>query len=336
MNRESRIHVVLVNFNGGRTILDCLWALRQQTHPHAVTVVDNASSDDSLRSIATEHPRTQMVPLRRNVGFARAANIGALRSESAEVLVLLNPDTIPQPDFLERLVEPLSLDARIGAVAGTLVFTTRPDIIASAGIDVHRNGVAIDSRLGTPLAGFSGVHAVFGASGGAVAYRRAAFCDVGGFCEPFFLYLEDVDLAWRLRLRGWGVVVSAHAVATHDYSASAVEGSALKRRLLARNRIWTLARCLPQQLWIRDRLSIVVFDATALAFAAFRRDKASLAGRMHGTVGLVSRLEERSRIQSSASSEWQDLDRWVQPAISPLRLLQLRQTTARLSRSNTG
>lgn len=323
--------VVLVNFNGGDAIQKCLTALHVQTRPHSVTVVDNASTDGSLRAIATRFPRVTLVPLRRNVGFARAANIGALHTSTSDVLVLLNPDTMPRPDFVEQIVAPLELDSRLGAVAGTLVFTSRPDIIASAGIGVHRNGVAVDACIGQRMKQQRGLQPVFGASGGAVAYRTAAFIDAGGFCESFFMYLEDVDLAWRLRLRGWEAVSSLDAVATHDYSSSAGEGSPFKRRLLARNRIWVLARCLPSSMWALDRQSIVGLDAAAFVYGVLTRDGASLAGRVSALAGLPARLEERTRIQAAASIEWAEISRWIQPAISPARLVQLRRMTAQFA-----
>src|SRR5206468_12688963 len=109
---------------------------------------------------------------------------------------------------------------------------------------------------------------VFGASGGAAAYRLDVFREIGGFCEPFFLYLEDVDFAWRLRLHGWEAVWAPAARATHVYSASAGEGSPLKRRLQARNRIWTLARCLPSEMWVRDWRAILAFDVGAVGYGA--------------------------------------------------------------------
>jgi GT2 family glycosyltransferase len=336
MTRQASTSVVLVSFNSAREIQRSLTALRAQTLPHSVIVVDNASTDGPLSTTASRFPEATFMPLRRNVGFARAANIGFLRSAPAEYVVMLNPDTVPNPDFLENLVTPFALDSRIGAVGGTLVFTSAPHIIASAGIDVHRNGVAIDSRLGCRAETFSSVDAVFGASGGAVAYRSAAFRDVGGFCEPFFLYLEDVDLAWRLRLRGWDAVTNAAAIATHDYSASAIEGSRFKRRLLARNRIWTLARCLPEALWSRDCRSILGFDAAAAGFALARGDGASFTGRAAAVSALPVRLAERTRIQSAASTDWQEIDRWVQLAISPARLLELRRVTAHFAAPQQG
>jgi GT2 family glycosyltransferase len=331
----ERVAVVLVNYNGAEHLPACLAALAAQSVAHRTLVVDNASRDGSARSAHAAFPDVAFIPLRRNVGFARAVNLAAERLEgSADVLVTLNPDTVPAPEFLEQLLVPLHADPEVASVAGTLVFASRPDVIASAGIVVHRNGVALDARLGEPRpAPGSDPEAVFGASGGAAAFRLAAFRAVGGFPEAFFMYLEDVDLAWRLRAAGWRAVWAPGALATHAYSATAREGSPFKRRLLARNRLWTLARCLPREAWARDWRSIVWFDIVASVASLVYGDWAALRGRVEGILGLPLRLSERTKViqQASTCRSWALLDPWIAPPISIRRLLRLRRMTARLA-----
>ncbi|HYI15902.1 MAG TPA: glycosyltransferase family 2 protein [Thermomicrobiales bacterium] len=331
------VTVAIVNYNGGTTILTCLRALTDQLDPKDIVIVDNASTDGSTRLIHATFPQIRILPLRRNVGFARAVNIAASRINHDGALVTLNPDTMPSPSFIAALVQPLVDDPRLGSTAGTLVFTSNPEIVASAGIRVYRNGVALDDRLGEAVGVATGaVRPVFGASGGAAAYRLSALRDVRGFCEAFFLYLEDVDLAWRLQLRGWESANVPNAIASHDYSSSSVEGSSFKRKLLARNRIWTLARCLPREIWFRDRASIIAFDLLAAGYGTLTRDGASLQGRSAAIAGLPMRLRERSRIQSSASVQTEMIDKWVEPAISPHQLLELRRLTASLAQPVRG
>ena len=324
------VEVLIVSYNSLNVLSRCLDALQQQSVSHSVQIVDNASSDNTSLEIHRRYPHVRMLPLRRNTGFARAVNIGVSRS-SADVIITLNPETVPQPDFVQKMTEPFGADQRLASVAGTMVFETRPEVIASAGITVHRNGVAIDSGLGDPVDPDEPVVPVFGASGGAAAYRRDVFLRAGGFAEPFFMYLEDVDLAWRLRLMGYESVWNPAALVQHRYSASAGEGSSFKQRLLARNRIWTLVRCLPAELWRRDRLSILAFDAAALGFGVATLDEAIVTGRAASIAGIVPRLIERDRIQSAASADIAALDNWIQPQISPLRLRALRKLTATLA-----
>jgi GT2 family glycosyltransferase len=326
--------VAIVNFNGGQTILRCLTALAAQIPPHDILIVDNASSDGSARLIHDTFPEVKIVPLRRNVGFARAVNIAAARVDHDGALVTLNPDTLPSPGFIDALVRPFGEHPRLGSTAGTLVFTSNPSIVASAGIRLHRNGVALDDRLGEPASRIGdSLRPVFGASGGAAAYRLSAFREVGGMCNAFFLYLEDVDLAWRLRLRGWESANVPAAVATHDYSSSSVEGSSFKRRLLARNRIWTLARCLPRETWFRDRASILAFDLLTTGYGTVTRDSASLLGRAAAIAGLPFRLRERGSIHAGAVVGHAEIAQWIAPAISPRTLLELRRLTASLAQT---
>lgn len=334
----TRPTVIIVNYNGGGALLRCLAALDAQTIPIDTIVVDNASTDDSLRLVHEGHRRVRCLPMRRNSGFARAFNIGVSRIDAADdVVIALNPDTSPEPDFVERIVAPLIAQPELGAVAGTLTFSIAPETIASAGIVVHRNGVAIDARLGDRL---KEPHddawtPVFGPSGGAAAYRLRMFRQLGGFCEPFFLYLEDVDFAWRMRLAGYASVWAPGARAQHDYSASAGEGSTLKRRLIARNRIWTLARCLPPEIWRRDRASILAFDLLAATYGLATLDPA-LRGRLDALASLPLRLREGTIIRSRASSSWDEVDRWLLPPISPQRLRTLRRLTGKLANQSNG
>ena len=329
----TRATVVIVSYNSGDALLRCLGALERQTTRPDIIVVDNASADGSPEQIAGQYPEVRLIPLRRNSGFARAFNIGVSRINADDgVVIALNPDTLPEPDFVERLAEPLIGNADIGSVAGTLTFSSAPATIASAGIVVHRNGVAIDAHLGDKLnAGrFPTSEPVFGPSGGAAAYRLRMFRELGGFCEPFFLYLEDVDLAWRMRLAGYESVWAPGALARHDYSASAGEGSAFKRRLIARNRIWTLARCLPSEIWRRDRSAILAFDALAAAYGAATLDPA-LWGRLEALAALPLRRQGGTIIGRSALVEWEAIDRWLQPPITPRRLQELRRLTGKLA-----
>ncbi len=235
-----------------------------------------------------------------------------------------------EPTFIEALCEPFLGNTRVAAVAGTLVFASAPEIIASAGIQIHRNGVALDRLLGQARSDHD-VEPVFGASGGAVAYRREAFLEVGGFPEHFFMYLEDVDLAFRLQLAGWDALWQPAAVARHAYSASAVEGSTFKRKLIARNRVWLLARCLPTALLRSNAASLALHDLLAVGYGLLR-DRPAALGRAEAIARLAPRWCERRAIAPDDG----DIERvaaWLEPAISPLELRRLRRITGRLARS---
>lgn len=323
----SGITVIIVNYNGGERLLALLEALDKQTAPHATIIVDNASVDGSARAAHARFPQHRYLPLRHNTGFAHAVNL-AVRHADSELIVLLNPDTVPQPDFVEAITTPFEGRPRLAAVAGTLVFERNPQVIASAGISLHRNGLAIDRLLGERLTARE-PSPVFGASGGAAAYRGAAFVEAGGFPEVFFMYQEDVDLAFRLQLAGWDALWQPAAVASHAYSASAGEGSPFKSRLIARNRIWTLARCLPRRLWLEGFPAIAAYDALAFGYGLVA-DRAAARGRAEALARILPRLCERRAIAPDRG----DVDRLaalIEPSLSPLEQRRLRHLTARLA-----
>ena len=325
------VSIVIANWNGARLLPACLDALRAQTRPaDEIIVVDNASTDDSLALLAARYPEVRALPYRRNLGFAGGMNAGVAASRGA-VVVALNNDAIPRPDWLSLLVAPLEADARLGATMSTMVFAHAPETIAAAGIVVHRNGLALEDLLGTPLGALPPTpRPIFGPTGGAAAYRRAMLDDIGHFDEDFFLYLEDVDLAWRARLRGWSALHMPGAIVSHIYSASSGQGSPLKRYYLARNRLWVLRKNLPDALLRRHRFAIIAYDLAAVLHALLTRDRAGLRGRRDG-LGDAMISARRAATQRRRSSSDEELLAWLRPDPGPLALLRLQRTLARLA-----
>ncbi len=331
--------VILVAYNSGDTLLTCLDALlgpqRREHPPVYVSIIDNASApnDRALRTAKDRYPEITALPLRRNIGFGRAVNLAVSRLPAQiSTIITLNPDTLPPAHLSEMLTETLAVNPELGGVGATLTFQRAPRIIASAGVDVHRNGVAIDRYVGQHVdLQAVALQAVAGISGGAAAWRRAAFEAAGGFADPFFMYLEDVDLSLRLRLAGWELAVCADLLVPHAYSASAGEGSPFKRRFLSRNRLWTIARTWPTDLLHRDRVSMLAFDALVVAHATATGDRATLRGRAEGVARLPWRLEERNGIHATSVIDSEAFDRWVQPALSPRTMLRLRRLTRDLA-----
>jgi GT2 family glycosyltransferase len=216
-----------------------------------------------------------------------------------------------------------------------LTFSRRPQIVASAGIIFQRDGVATDLHLGAPVATLPPAPTpIFGASGGLALLRRELIADVGPFAASFFSYLEDADLAWRARLRGWEAVLAPTARARHVYSATGAQGSPLKQRLLARNRLRVIIRCLPAPLLRACLPHILAYDALALAYAALRNEPAVAAGRLMALAEWPRLRAERRAIQARRTAPIGDLARWIAPAGGPLAALRTRRRLERLLAAN--
>jgi GT2 family glycosyltransferase len=301
---------------------ECLAALLPQLPLGAeVIVVDNGSTDDTPAWVREHHPQLHLIALPENLGFAGGVNVG-LRAARGDLLLLINDDAFAEPGFVAALLDVMAQRPDIGAAAGVLLFAHRPEIVASAGIRVRRDWLALDLWAGQRAADLpTDPQPIMGASGGAALYRRSMLEDIGLMEPDFFNYLEDVDLAWRALLRGWNSVVAPQARAQHIYSATAGQGSPFKQRLLGRNRLRVIARCLPADLAVRCMPAILAYDLLAIAYAAFTRRPAIASGRLAALRDLPRLLRERRAIQSGRQASTGDLWRWLEPAPMPWRTL---------------
>jgi N-acetylglucosaminyl-diphospho-decaprenol L-rhamnosyltransferase len=225
--------VIVPTYQGRRHLEGLLPSLAEQTLPHEVIVVDNASSDGTRDFLGGRWPEVRVISLSENRGFGKAVN-EAVAAASSRTVVLLNNDILCTPNFLEQLVE--ALDPAHGVVMAAPVLVRRGDEgrIDTAGIVVDETLHGFNHLYGEPVEILDG--ALFdplAPCGGAAAFDRAAFLDVGGFDPAFFAYLEDVDLAIRCAARGWKCRLVPTAIAIHAHSGTLGEGSPAKNRLTA-------------------------------------------------------------------------------------------------------
>jgi GT2 family glycosyltransferase len=290
---EPLVTVVIPTLRGRRWLPDCIAALRQQTfRDFEIIVVDNASEDGTAEWL-THQPDLRVIRNAQNVGFAAACNQGIQASKSP-LIAVLNDDTQPEPRWLESLVNAMRAGdgRRIGACASLLLFAERPSVVQSAGIAVDRAAIAWDRLRGYPAdaAVVQRAGEVFGASAGAALYRRAMLDEVGLFDERFFAYLEDVDLAWRAQRAGWRCLYVPAARALHRTSATSGEGSAMKYRLLGRNKVWLVAK---NARWL-DLPLVMLLDSVITIYAGLqRRNWHHLAGRWEGIRQIMVTFKQR-------------------------------------------
>lgn len=222
------VSIVIVNYNGRRFLRDCLSALDAQTWPsdrRETILVDNGSTDDSVDQVRQQFPAVRVLTAGKNLGFAGGNNAG-IGQARGDFIALLNNDTVVQPTWLERLVEALQEDPRIGGATGKILLKNEPDRINSAGLNLYHDGRAGDRGFREVDGGqFEEPADVFGACGASVLLRREMLEDVGLLDERFFMYCEDLDLAWRARLRGWRFRYTPKSVVFHVHCGTSGEWS---------------------------------------------------------------------------------------------------------------
>jgi GT2 family glycosyltransferase len=278
------VSVIVPNWNGRHLLPTCLDALSAQTwQDFEIIVVDNGSTDDSVKWLQEHWPSVQVIANSENLGFAAAVNQG-VQASAATFVATLNNDTQVEPGWLAALAGAIESEARVGMCASKMLFAHRLGTINSAGVRVDRACMAWDWLGGEPdVNQGTELVEVFGACAGAALYRRVMLEEIGGFDQDFFMYLEDVDVAWRARLAGWRCLYVPAARVLHRHSASSVEGSPFKNLYSGRSKIWLVIKNYPFPAGLLYLPLVVCYDLGTLPYRQILRgDWSALRGRWEG------------------------------------------------------
>jgi GT2 family glycosyltransferase len=264
----DRPTVVVVTWQGAHLLPACLDSLRRQTLEHDVVVVDNASTDGTAQLLAGRYPEVRVLRQPVNRGFAGGV-AAALQCVDAPLVALLNNDATAEPEWLAALVAHLRARPYAAAVTSRmLIRDADPPRTNNTGVVLLADGYGADRGLGDDPASWDRADDVWGFSGGAALLRRAAVEAVGGFPARFFLYYEDTDTSWRLRLAGWNIRYEPAAVVHHEHAATSDRASGSFAFHNERNRLLMLVRCAPARFaaacWLRFLVTTASLTVTRL------------------------------------------------------------------------
>ena len=224
---------VVVNYEAGALLLACVESLFADTSAGTpeIVVVDNGSRDGSVAALRRAHPDVQLVEPGENLGYAAAANRGTLAT-TAPVVAVCNPDLEVVPGLAAAMLARLDAEPDLAAV-GPALLNADGSQYPSARAHVASIDAVGHATLGRvwPNNPFTRRYRQLDAdwrvrrdvdwvSGAIVFLRRAAVDSVGGWDERYFMYMEDVDLCWRLRRLGWRVAYDPSGTARHVQGAS--------------------------------------------------------------------------------------------------------------------
>jgi N-acetylglucosaminyl-diphospho-decaprenol L-rhamnosyltransferase len=239
--------IIVVTHNSARWLSRQRAALEAQSDQRfRLVVVDNGSRTEERPTPASLPAGAEIVQSETNLGFAEGNNLGA-RGASTPYLVLLNPDAFPAPDWLAQLIMTAERHPDAVAIGSTQVRADAEDVFDGTGDMLHASGIAYRSSYGRPRGAAPALGETFSACAAAMLVRRDAFEAVGGFDERYFCYFEDVDLGFRLRLRGGRILQSPDAVVAHVGGGVTIDKSFANFHG-ARNRTWTFFKCMPSLL----------------------------------------------------------------------------------------
>lgn len=223
---HKKITIVLVTYNARHYLPECLESVYRQDYPKGlvkIIAVDNNSSDSTVGYLQENHPEIKLITNRQNLGFAEANNQGYFlaKKQQSDYLVLLNQDTIVEPNWLLHMVDLAEGDDKIGAVQPKILLHPEKDLINSFGNSIHLLGFAYCNKYRhKDQQEVTRPFELPYASGAACLLKMSVLEKTGLFDDTLFMYHEDVDLGWKIRLAGYKVMLDPIAVIYHKYNYS--------------------------------------------------------------------------------------------------------------------
>lgn len=219
--RFPLVSIIVLNFNGRNILLPCLYSVLRSDYPNFELIfVDNASTDGSAEEVEKlfrSDSRVKIVRNDRNLGYAEGNNIG-IKHARGEIIVFLNNDTKVDISWLKEIVKVFKEDRMVGAAQPKVLNYYSPKKIDTLGGLINFYGFAGGGNLGINDIARLDTREIFFAVGSAMVVKKKLLEEVGSFDPNFFMYCEDVDLSWRIRLRGYKILLIPRAIVYHRIS----------------------------------------------------------------------------------------------------------------------
>lgn len=266
--------IVILNWNGKQLLEEFLPSVVKYSNLPDVEIVvaDNASTDDSVPFLVDNYPQIKVVKLNENYGFAGGYN-KALAQVDADYFVLLNSDVEVTENWLQPLISLMDSDEKIAACQPKIRSYRHREYFEHAGA----SGGFIDKNYFPFCRGrifnfvekdegqYDDRREVFWATGAALMVRTDAFKESGGLDEDFFAHMEEIDMCWRLKNRGYKIFVEPASVVYHLGGATLNYMSPRKTMLNFRNNLYMIYKNIAQGKFF-GMLLIRLFYDTAAAF----------------------------------------------------------------------
>jgi len=309
------VAIIIVNYNSGALVSRCLKSLSEQTLcADELVVVDNASTDAESRSMIDAITNATVIRSDLNLGYGGAINLAVQKLTTTDYIVCLNPDAFPEPDWLEAIVNAADSHPDHGSFASLMLREDDISIVDGAGDELHFTGIPWRRFHKRTLPDNLQTEPVFSACAGAALYRTSLFNQLGGFDERYFMYVEDIDLGFRLQLAGHPCLLVSDAIVHHIGSAVTGEGSDFSVYFGHRNLVYCYFKNMPLLLLLATLpFHILANIVTLVVLTAKGRSRAVGKAKLDALKQLPFAIRARSKVSRKVSSRdiWRLLSKAV-------------------------
>ena len=264
--QEPLVSIIILNYNAGELLLDCVESIFKTNYSsYEVVVVDNASSDESHKKCKEKFQDIHLIENKGNLGYCEGNNVG-IRNAKGDFIVILNPDTIVDPDWLKELTLAYKHYGD-GLYQPKFLTTTNHEILMSTGNMIHLFGYGYSRGKGEIDKKQFETPEVIGYASGTCLFTSSKVLKKVGLLDPFlFAYHDDLDLGWRAALLGIKSYYIPRAIVYHPPEGFSFKWSPYKFYLLERNRLYCLLTHYSRSTLYKILPALVLVETTVFIF----------------------------------------------------------------------
>lgn len=272
LTKYPSVYIIIVNWNGYNDTFECLNSIVKINYAnYRIVVVDNGSDTNEIDGIEKNFPKIKLIKNSQNLGFSGGNNLGIEFSikEGADFVLLLNNDTIVEPDFLNHLVDNILKDEKIGIAVPKINYYSNPNMIWYAGGFISKlRGSGFTIGEGKFENRYTKNKYVTFATGCCLLIETTAIKQIGAMDESYFLYLEDVDYCLRAISAGYKILFVADSKIYHKVSGSTTRNNALlPLYYVTRNRLYLTRKFLNYYFYLTFSIILIIFSIKSCYWA---------------------------------------------------------------------
>jgi len=286
MNLQPLVSILVVSHNSEKDLEACLQSVYSQDYRNfEILVVDNNSDDGSVKLVRTKYPEVNVTALEENIGFGGACNLGVTLAQG-DLIAFLNPDTRVHKRWLKEIVRNILASPMLGACGSQVLFWDGERIQSLGGVYSRETGYALDLGFGARSSRIDSRSSrpVFHVCGASIVVRKSIFKLVQGFDEDYFMYFDDVDLSWRIRMRGFQVDIVPTSIVYHKIDP--------RRAYLATYRFWIERNSLRALLKNYELRNVIIYLPTVLALRGTALVFLLMTAKLHHAYVMIKALAD--------------------------------------------
>ena len=289
---KSLISIVILNYNAGKLLDDCIHSIQKTEKVNfEIILVDNASTDKSYKEYTQKFPDVNLIENSKNLGYCEGNNVG-IRATKGEFVVVLNPDTVVNSNWLHELIHAYNKNGE-GIYQPKILATTDHHMLLSSGQFIQLFGFGYSRGKGqTHVEGSNNIEKIGYASGTCIFTSKKVIEKLNLFDPFLFAYHDDLDLCWRASMLGINSFYVPSSVIFHPIEGYSFKWSKFKFYLMERNRQYCLLTHFSKSSYFKMLPSLILVD---FAVSLFYLKKGMFGTKIRTSLNILKNLTKISK-----------------------------------------